>query len=715
MAVGITATAQTGFEVSSDGTTFVPSVLFTQNSGNASGTLYVRLSATATAGSHDWVTAATLTSADATSVNVATTSSGNSVTPVTPTVTVTVGTYYYSGSPQGPNSYTTTPTGDTGTPTWSYAGTGTTSYGPDPTPPTEVGSYNATVSLTGDGNFNSASSGPTAFTIATAPTPVITAPATLPGSLTTNHGTASSARSVAVSGTFLTANITATAQSGFEVSNNGTSFGGSAAFTQTGGIASGTLYVRLTASATAGSHDAQTAAILSSTGATPVSVVTTASGNTVGKGSQTITFALGTAVPKGLGAAPFADTATASSGLTVTYSSDNTGVATVDTGGTVTVVALGTCHILANQAGDDNWNAAPQVSQTLTVSMISNGGFEVNTGSNYGDATDWVKEGAVGIESGYNSTWAYNSGGSATSGFYQTLGAPLVAGLKYQLTYNLLTWATGNQMHVRVGKYLGGNHYSDASYGPLPLAALDTSAAGAVWAPYSHTFIAVGGEDTVYFGASAIQQSDPGGKYDNVALAIMPFNLSYNANGGTGTAPGPYAQNYGTTIAAAPADTFSRANYTFASWNTAADGSGTTYAPGATFTFTADTVLYAQWTSNANYDSWALAQSPPLTGGADAVGADGLSNLMIYAIAGLNTSHTNGAAGTLDPLTRQLTFTKRSDAITGADVSWTIQTSPDLVTWTTQVSQPKGDTTPTISYTLPAGAGTLFARLVVSE
>ena len=117
--------------------------------------------------------------------------------------------------------------------------------------------------------------------------------------------------------------------------------------------------------------------------------------------------------------------------------------------------------------------------------------------------------------------------------------------------------------------------------------------------------------------------------------------------------------------------------------------------------------------ANNNYTSWAATQSPPLTGSVNTVGADGLANLLIYAIAGLKTDHTNGSPGVLTG--HQLTFTKRPEAITNADVAWAIQTSPNLVTWTTQVSQPMGDPTPTISYTLPGSAGKLFARLVVSQ
>ena len=45
-------------------------------------------------------------------------------------------------------------------------------------------------------------------------------------------------------------------------------------------------------------------------------------------------------------------------------------------------------------------------------------------------------------------------------------------------------------------------------------------------------------------------------------------------------------------------NTFTRTGYTFAGWNTAANGSGTTYADKATIDPTADLKLYAQWTAN---------------------------------------------------------------------------------------------------------------------
>lgn len=86
---------------------------------------------------------------------------------------------------------------------------------------------------------------------------------------------------------------------------------------------------------------------------------------TIGKGSQTIT-GLPTAVTKIYGDADYALSATASSGLTVTYTSSNTDVATV-TGNTVKIVGAGNSTITAHQIGNDNFNAATDVNQALTV------------------------------------------------------------------------------------------------------------------------------------------------------------------------------------------------------------------------------------------------------------------------------------------------------------------------------------------------------------
>ncbi|WP_051237383.1 IPTL-CTERM sorting domain-containing protein [Ottowia thiooxydans] len=63
--------------------------------------------------------------------------------------------------------------------------------------------------------------------------------------------------------------------------------------------------------------------------------------------------------------------ATAASGLAVSYSSLSTSVCTV-AGSSVTMLAVGTCTIAANQSGDANWAVATQVTQSVAIGKGTN-------------------------------------------------------------------------------------------------------------------------------------------------------------------------------------------------------------------------------------------------------------------------------------------------------------------------------------------------------
>jgi hypothetical protein len=84
--------------------------------------------------------------------------------------------------------------------------------------------------------------------------------------------------------------------------------------------------------------------------------------------SQTIIF--GALSNQALGTAPFTLSATASSGLRVSFNSQTTGICTVS-GTTVTLVNVGTCTIQATQAGNANYAAATPVNQSLQVTQES--------------------------------------------------------------------------------------------------------------------------------------------------------------------------------------------------------------------------------------------------------------------------------------------------------------------------------------------------------
>ena len=90
---------------------------------------------------------------------------------------------------------------------------------------------------------------------------------------------------------------------------------------------------------------------------------------TVNKANEIITFG---ALPiKAIGDAPFSTGATVNSPLTILYASSNPGVATVSSGGIITIISVGTTTITASQPGDTNYNAASPIAQMLTVAAAT--------------------------------------------------------------------------------------------------------------------------------------------------------------------------------------------------------------------------------------------------------------------------------------------------------------------------------------------------------
>lgn len=84
----------------------------------------------------------------------------------------------------------------------------------------------------------------------------------------------------------------------------------------------------------------------------------------VGQGNQVVSF--GTAPTVLVGSTGNVAATGGASGNTITYASTTTGVCTI-TGTTVTGVSVGSCTITADQAGNANYNAATQTSQTFSV------------------------------------------------------------------------------------------------------------------------------------------------------------------------------------------------------------------------------------------------------------------------------------------------------------------------------------------------------------
>ena len=123
---------------------------------------------------------------------------------------------------------------------------------------------------------------------------------------------------------------------------------------------------------------------------------------------QTLSFATAPRLTLGGSASV---SATASSGLPVSYSSLSPGVCSVNaSSGLVTDLSLGECIIAANQAGNGNYNPAAQLSQTLAVQVPT--GVTVPTAptgvaAKLGNNTSTVIVSVGGVGSGGNAITGY--------------------------------------------------------------------------------------------------------------------------------------------------------------------------------------------------------------------------------------------------------------------------------------------------------------------
>lgn len=302
--------------------------------------------------------------------------------------------------------------------TFVYEGTNGTVYGPSSTPPTAPGSYLVTGSATG--NYSGSKS--ITFTIARKPVTIggiaaanrafdgtrsanLTGTPTVVGkesgddvsvagtpSATFDSANTGSSKTVSVTGysltgaeadnyelvsqPILTANITANSISSGSISFTApgslvydgdpkvyaASATGVSGFTYSYEGRNGTVYGP-TADAPSDAGD-YTVTATSSDANNPGSGI---QDFTIQKATQTITF--GSLPILAAGAPGLVLGATASSGLEVSYASSHPSVAVV-ANGAATVVGTGTTTITASQAGNENYEAATPVAQTLTVRTV---------------------------------------------------------------------------------------------------------------------------------------------------------------------------------------------------------------------------------------------------------------------------------------------------------------------------------------------------------
>ena len=138
------------------------------------------------------------------------------------------------------------------------------------------------------------------------------------------------------------------------------------------GDTSASLTTQATCTSTATASTAPGSYTNSCSGAAdPNYTITYATGtDTEGQASQTVSFTSTAPSSAQVGGATYTASASATSGLTVAITSGTTSVCTVSSN-VVSFVAAGTCTLDANQAGNTNFTAAPQSTQSFTVLALT--------------------------------------------------------------------------------------------------------------------------------------------------------------------------------------------------------------------------------------------------------------------------------------------------------------------------------------------------------
>ncbi len=213
-------------------------------------------------------------------------------------------------------------------------------------------------------------------------------------------------------------------------------FSGSTSFTKTYGDAAFSLgqSVNSGGTLTYSSNNTNVATVdtsgnvtIKGAGTATIAVSAAAKGN-YAAGSRNVTVKVNTAAPTFSGSTSFSKTygnaafslgQSVNSGGTLTYSSDNTSVATVDTSGNVTIKGAGTATITVSAAAKGNYSAG---SRTVTVTVAkASRSISVATTShtkNYGDASfnlgATITAGSLAYSSSNTNVAAVDSSGNVT-------------------------------------------------------------------------------------------------------------------------------------------------------------------------------------------------------------------------------------------------------------------------------------------------------------
>jgi len=340
----------------------------------------------------------------------------------------------------------------------------------------------------------------------------------------------------------------------------------------------------------------------------------------VGKGDQTITFTSTAPAAATVGGATYNVTATATSGLAVTFTIDAsaTSICTIS-GSTVSFIAVGNCVIDADQAGDTNWNAAPQAQQSFTVGQGSQtisftstapatakvGGTTYNvtaTATSGLPVTFTIDATATSVCSITGSTVSFQTVGTCKIDANQAGNANYTAAPQAQQTFSV---AKGDQTITFTSTPPPGVKVNDAAYtvtatsssGLAVTFSLDASSTGCALAGSSVTFPAG--------GTCVIDANQSGnGNYNAAPQAQQSFVVAKLDQTISFTSTAPAGAQVGGATYTVTATSTSGLAVTFSAGSTACTVAGSTVS----FVHAATCTVNADQAGNAQYNPAPQAQ-----------------------------------------------------------------------------------------------------------
>ena len=205
------------------------------------------------------------------------------------------------------------------------------------------------------------------------------------------------------------------------------------------------------------------------------------------------------------------------------------------------------------------------------------------------------------VRSGYSfagwNTLADGSGSSYAASSSLTMGSSSVTLYARWSTYSVTYGGNGSSagsVPIDAGGYVSGASVTVAS---------NTGALVRTGYTFGGWNSAADGSGTSYAASSSFAMGS-----SSVTLYAqwtgLSYAVAYDANtstGGSVPSSGSYTSGGAGYPAAANTGTLVRTGYTFAGWNTTADGTGTAYAVGASYSTSSAATLYAQWTAVGTY------------------------------------------------------------------------------------------------------------------